>query len=1267
MGVSGLSALQVQPFGGGLIPFDFDPALIVWSDDMAKRAIGNVFTTAPIVQGKWDNSGTPDELTFPRGDQIHGDFYANFGGNQAGINCWYTPEIANADRATGDSYIYYLDADNYLKYDWDNSRFEVGIDAATITRAQALVAGTAYLLAVRWQMSGPIDGTNYGALGVDDAYTYGITSAPSVTPTATMYLGSDDTPEYSADGLIEGFDVRRVPWFDGSYGVSLIYGAAGPLDELADIATGRDPALTNNGSWDFPLFLPTDQAAGALVTGTGEAWSHPHSSNLMSHGWHEDGFYGGGDWGVLGNGSSTTINCGSAAALDDMPNGANGWTYDFWVRPDGGQYIAFKGVANAAGYRVFINPDGTLTVDIECATTDALSTTATVLTAGKWYHIAIAFRSIASGGDSIVYIAINGAWEASYTVQNTGVGAYITDAAASQMFGRIVSSLDGVWGWQRFSDINTRFKAGLVPVPATDDFIAPRAFPAADGNTIEAWSFADGTGANIVAQVASPGNDGTLANGTWEPQWNQLGTPVEFHGVEYNATTTSGVIPDAARIQDLHGAAMCAEAWVRADGWGEASAGRIFDKNAGVVGGWRFAFQGGSQLEVRIEAATDAVSRTTEFSPDGKLHLLTFQYDNGGDKKAYIWVDGIPVTTYSWQQAAVGVIVTDVGNDLYHGNSNGGNATWDGLLGGWARVSSVLRYTNGEAFVPDSPFNPPAPDANTAWQTDFSDGAGATLTDDSAGANNCTLTNYEWLNSFDMNDISPGSRIYGGQGYIVGSDGANDGIIETFTGLTPGDDYVLRFVGHPGPDSNGHLNVLVYDEIGAANITDFDLPWYTGLHTGANNSATLIAAAGTFSQRQVGARIWNITDLSASTITAVSGDGTTVTGVLAGGTDNDWDTNDVFRITWAQTGSVGNVIDRYPFNENFSFELPAGCTSISVRYEELGGAGSWWIDQVEMYPNLIDNPSMEGAWAGGPPALPAGWINVGLDPGDIQTSSTGAGIIHSGSEAGQFNVGAGAGESLQSPAVGVAGDFAVIGGWRYNGGTVYSTHGELHSTLATPYFSFPNTAAWSHGGAVFRLGGTLLRPEIHGRAATCYADDFYTFILDPVSLTATPANEANSTEGTGIRIDGFDNAPQPIPAGNIFATEGWVRITVTPRHDIADMDDFGNTQPRFFHIWGDATNYIMVRISAANTVQLLFDDGGGLHNAVWAAAGALVADTEYLMEVIWSATQMWLVVDAVIRITIVQPVSFVTVPTQLYPGSTAAGLNQIGAVFGPPA
>jgi len=152
----------------------------------------------------------------------------------------------------------------------------------------------------------------------------------------------------------------------------------------------------------------------------------------------------------------------------------------------------------------------------------------------------------------------------------------------------------------------------------------------------------------------------------------------------------------------------------------------------------------------------------------------------------------------------------------------------------------------------------------------------------------------------------------------------------------------------------------------------------------------------------------------------------------------------------------------------------------------------------------------------------------------------------------------------------------------------------------------------------------------------------------------------------GIRVDGHDQAVQNIPAGRIFATEGWVRIGVTHRHDVADMRAFGNLTPRFWTLWGDATNYVFVNVSAANTVTLTFNDGGGVHTANWAAAGLLTAADKDKMEVQWDAAHMELRVDNVVRINIGQPVNFVTVPTLLYAGSDETGAQQVDAVFSSP-
>jgi hypothetical protein len=69
----------------------------------------------------------------------------------------------------------------------------------------------------------------------------------------------------------------------------------------------------------------------------------------------------------------------------------------------------------------------------------------------------------------------------------------------------------------------------------------------------------------------------------------------------------------------------------------------------------------------------------------------------------------------------------------------------------------------------------------------------------------------------------------------------------------------------------------------------------SGVHDGADDAATMTDSGESFTTSQfVGMTVYNITDGSSCTVTA--NDGTTITCTLAGGTGNDWDTNDVWQV-----------------------------------------------------------------------------------------------------------------------------------------------------------------------------------------------------------------------------------------------------------------------------------------------------------------------------------------------------------------------------------
>ncbi len=75
----------------------------------------------------------------------------------------------------------------------------------------------------------------------------------------------------------------------------------------------------------------------------------------------------------------------------------------------------------------------------------------------------------------------------------------------------------------------------------------------------------------------------------------------------------------------------------------------------------------------------------------------------------------------------------------------------------------------------------------------------------------------------------------------------------------------------------------------------------TGTHTGGNNAATLTDAGASFGDL-IGKVIYNITDGSSGVITANTSN--TVTAVLSGGTDDDWDTGDAYQVRTYEAGDV---------------------------------------------------------------------------------------------------------------------------------------------------------------------------------------------------------------------------------------------------------------------------------------------------------------------------------------------------------------------------
>lgn len=212
--------------------------------------------------------------------------------------------------------------------------------------------------------------------------------------------------------------------------------------------------------------------------------------------------------------------------------------------------------------------------------------------------------------------------------------------------------------------------------------------------------------------------------GPWlETQPGTAGACVEISGQQawsfpyyltFNGTTSLVNCGSDVGLDDLPDAAFTAEAWVRADGRGEGSFGRIIGKYS-----WYFSFYdptaGGDGLYAFVNCATAAgisMSGFTAFDADGLWHHVAMTWDDATYNYPRIWIDG-QEPAYPVTGNRNGAIVTDAARDLVIGNDITNTRAWDGGIG-WTRVSNSVRYA--AAFTPPARCILPVIDANTVAQ-----------------------------------------------------------------------------------------------------------------------------------------------------------------------------------------------------------------------------------------------------------------------------------------------------------------------------------------------------------------------------------------------------------------------------------------------------------------------------------------------------------------------------------------------------------------------
>jgi hypothetical protein len=233
--------------------------------------------------------------------------------------------------------------------------------------------------------------------------------------------------------------------------------------------------------------------------------------------------------------------------------------------------------------------------------------------------------------------------------------------------------------------------------------------------------------------------------------WPMDEVPASQEYLTFDGADTKVDCGSGASLDDLQDDILCFDGWIKADGYGESNIGIIIEKQSGgfaTTTGWAFRTESTGGLRATIKCATtDAVSAvgTDDFTADGAWHHICMVFNDAGDRKIYISIDGVWAASYGAQQAGVDAIVSDAANDLLIGNNPATTQTFDGSMG-WLRLSDNDRYDglNETGFTAPARTTIPTVDANTVALWPMNEGYGTVAGDIGANNNDGTITDGDW-------------------------------------------------------------------------------------------------------------------------------------------------------------------------------------------------------------------------------------------------------------------------------------------------------------------------------------------------------------------------------------------------------------------------------------------------------------------------------------------------------------------------------------------
>jgi hypothetical protein len=178
------------------------------------------------------------------------------------------------------------------------------------------------------------------------------------------------------------------------------------------------------------------------------------------------------------------------------------------------------------------------------------------------------------------------------------------------------------------------------------------------------------------------------------------------------------------------------EAWVRVAT--DETTGAILCKTDNSAQGWFLIVQAAyARAVIKLDGADVSLRKITNLINDGQPHHLAITWDQS-ELAGKLYQDGVLLD----DDIGLGNYIPDAAYTMRFGTYSSPPATpFKGYIGGWARISHTIRYT--DTFTPNPPSDPPAVDGSTTAQWNFTEGTGATLADEKGFANG-TITGAKW-------------------------------------------------------------------------------------------------------------------------------------------------------------------------------------------------------------------------------------------------------------------------------------------------------------------------------------------------------------------------------------------------------------------------------------------------------------------------------------------------------------------------------------------